>query len=98
MQLSFILLKKSLEVISSNIKAKKWCKIEIYNEVRNDMGNVYLYNAITRTAKYKHDKSNYNMQIICHIKKEDNADKSDLINMGIFKPKSGNAVKRLKMQ
>ena len=38
------------------------------------------------------------MQMVYHIKEEEDADRNDLIDMRVFKPTSGNATKRLKMR
>lgn len=38
------------------------------------------HNAITRR---EHDKPSHNMQIVCHIKEEKNANSSNLINIGV---------------
>ena len=45
----------------------------------------------------EHDHPGYNMQIVCHIEEEEDADRGDLTNMGDFKPTSGNATKQLRM-
>ena len=36
--------------------------------------------------------------MVRHIEEEEDADRSDLIDMGVFKPTSGNATKRLRMR
>lgn len=38
------------------------------------------------------------MQMVRHVDEEEDADRSELINMGVFKPTSGNATKRLRMR
>ena len=73
--------------------------MEVYNEVDNDTGDVYPYDATAAgTAGQEHDEPDYNMQMVRHIEKEEDADRSDLINMGVFKPTSENATKRLRMR
>lgn len=62
------------------------------------MGNIYLYNATAKTTGHKHEKPNYNMQIVFHIKEEENADRNDLINLEVFKPISKNVMKQLRIQ
>lgn len=59
------------------------------------MGDTYPYNNETAgTAKRSEDEElHHNMQMICYIKKEEDANRSDLINMEVFKPMSKNATK-----
>lgn len=77
-----------------------WSEMEMYNEVKNDAGDAYLYDATTdaETAREKYNKLDYNMQIVCHMEEEENAKISDLISMKVFKPTSGNVTKRLRMR
>lgn len=73
--------------------------MEVYNEVENDAGDAYPDDATaTGTAGQEYDEPYHNMQMIRHIEEEENADRSDLINMGVFKPTSGNATKRLRIR
>ncbi len=74
--------------------------MEGYNKVENDAGDAYPYNDATAgTAKGReHEEPHYNMQMVRRIEEEEDADRSDLINMGVFKPTSGNATKRLRMR
>ena len=72
--------------------------MEVYNEVENDAndaGDAYPHDA---TAGREHDEPGHNMQMVRHIEEEENADRSDLIDMGVFKPTTGNATKRLRMR
>ena len=89
----------SLEVISDNTEAKRWYEMKVYTKVENDAGDAYSDEATAAgTAGYKYEEPGYNMQIVRHIKKEEDVDRSDLINMGVFKPTSGNATKRLRVR
>ena len=72
--------------------------MEVYNDVENDAGDAYHYDATAGTAGHEHDEPDYNMQMVRHIEEEDDADRGDLIDMGVFKPTSGNATKRLRIQ
>ena len=47
--------------------------------------------------RFKFGEPHHNMQMIRHVEAEDEADRNQLIDMGIFKPTSGNATKRLRM-
>ena len=72
--------------------------MEVYNEVENNannVGNTYLRNI---TEKCKHHELGHNMQMINHIKEEENANRTNLINIRVFKLTIRNATKRLKMQ
>ena len=70
----------------------------MYNKFEDDTGHVYLYDATPGAAGYKHEEPNYNMQMVCHIEEEEDADGGNLINIGVFKPTSGNETKWLRMQ
>lgn len=73
--------------------------MEVYNEVENDAGDAYPHDATAAdTAEREYDEPDHNMQIIRHMEEEENADRSDLIDMGVFRPTSGNATKRLGMR
>ena len=72
--------------------------MEVYNEVENDAGDAYPYDATAGAAGREHEEPNYNMQMVRHIEEEEDADRGDLIDMGVFKPTSGNATKRLRMR
>ena len=74
--------------------------MEVYSEVENDAGDAgdaYPYDATAGTSGQEHDHPGYNMQMVCYIEEEKDADRVDLINMGVFKPTSGNATKWLRM-
>lgn len=71
--------------------------MEVYNEVKNEASNAYLYNAIAGTAKHEHDEPDYNMQISWPIDEENNADRDNLIDIEVFKPINKNTTKRLRM-
>ena len=73
--------------------------MEVYNEVDNDAGDAYPHDAIAAgIAEYEHEEPGYNMQMVCHIEEEEDADRSDLIDMGVFKLTSRNATKRLRVR
>lgn len=69
----------------------------MYNEIKNDTGDAYPYYATAEMVGYKYEKPNHNMQMICHIKREENADRDNLINLGILKLIGENVSKRLRM-
>ena len=71
--------------------------MEVYSEVENDAGDAYPYDATAGTAGQEHEHPGYNMQMVRHVEEEEDADRGDLIDMGVFKPTSGNATKRLRM-
>ena len=72
--------------------------MEVQNEFKQDAGNAYLYDTTAGAAGYKYKEPNYNMQIVRHMEEEEDADRGNLIDMGVFKPTSGNATKRLRMR
>ena len=72
--------------------------MERYNEEENDACNAYN-DATVRTGKEReHEEPCHNLQIVGHVEEEEDADNSQLIDMGVFKPTSGNATKRLRMR
>lgn len=71
--------------------------MKVYNKVENDAGNAYLYDATAGTAGHKHDEPDHNMQMICYIEEKNNTDRDNLIDMEVFNPISGNAIKWLRM-
>ena len=74
--------------------------MELYSKVKNDAGDAsdaYPYDATAGRSGQKHDHLGYNMHMVRHIEEEKDADTSDLIDMGVFKPNSGNATKQLRM-
>ena len=69
--------------------------MEVYNDVESDAGDTYPYDATVGTAAgHEYEQPDYNMQMVWE---EENADRGDLIDMGVFKPTSGNATKQLRM-
>lgn len=72
--------------------------MDVYNEVENDVGDAYPYNTTAKVSEHKSEELDQNVQIVCHVKKEEDANRSELIDMGVFKPTSRNATKRLRMQ
>lgn len=57
---------------------------------------MYLYNVIIKRVRHKCNKSDYNTQIICYIKKKNNVNKGDIINIEVFKLTNKNVTKQLK--
>ena len=75
-------------------------KIEVYSEAENDTGDAgdaYPCNATAGISMQEHDPQGYNMQMVRHIEEEEDEDRGNSIDMGDFKPTSGNATKRLRM-
>lgn len=70
----------------------------MYNKVGNDAGDAYPCDATAGTAGHEHEEPEYNMQMVRHIKDEENADRDELVDLGVFKPTTGNATKRLRMR
>lgn len=63
--------------------------------MENDAGDVYPHDTIAR----EYDEPGHNMHIDCHsIEEEKNTDRSDLIDIGVFKPTIENATKRLRIR
>lgn len=83
---------RSLEVISGSVEAEKWCKIKLYNKVKNDVGDAYLYNITVGIAMHEYNRLDYNIYMICYIEKEDDIDKGNLIDIRDFQSISGNAT------
>ena len=72
--------------------------MEMYNEMENDAGDAYPHDATAGVAGHEHEGPNYDMQMVRHIEEEEDADRGDLVGMGVFKPTSGNATKRLRVR
>lgn len=51
-----------------------------------------------QTIPFKAREPHYKLLLVCHIEAKKEADKNQLIDMGVFKPMSGNATKRLRMR
>lgn len=79
------------------MQADKLCKMEVCNKFENNVSDLYSYDATTKIVVYEQDEPHYNIHIIFYIKEEDIADKSDLINIGVLKPTSANAIKDLRI-
>ncbi len=62
--------------------------MEVYNEVENDAPD----------APAGTTKGHHGLQMVRHVEEEEEADRNQLIDMGVFKPTSGNAAKRLRMR
>lgn len=71
--------------------------MEVYSEVENDASNTYLDDTIAGITREKYEGLYHNMQMVYYIEEEKDVDRSDLISKGIFKPTSGNAIKRLRV-
>lgn len=61
-------------------------KIKLYDKIKNDVNNTYVYKANTKIVDQEHKKLNYIMQIICHMKKEKNINQGNLINIRVLNP------------
>ena len=66
--------------------------------MENDAGDAYPHDATAGVAGHEHEGPNYDMQMVRHIEEEEDADRGDLVGMGVFKPTSGNATKRLRVR
>ncbi len=51
-----------------------------------------------RTIRFKAGEPNHNLQLVHHTEAEEEVDRNQLIDMGVFKPTSENTTKRLKMR
>lgn len=59
--------------------------MEVYNKVENDAGDGYWHDATTTgTMGYKHGELDHNMQMVCHMEEEKNAERSKLIVIEVF--------------
>lgn len=59
----------------------------MYNEVENNARDVYPCNTIAaKTVGQKHDKPDYNMQMVCHIKENKDINRGKLIDIGFLNP------------
>lgn len=72
--------------------------MEGYNNVENDAFDVYNDATAGTAGKQKHEEPRNNLQMVCHIKEEKEADRNQLVDMGVFKPTSTNATKRLRIR
>lgn len=71
--------------------------MEVYNKVENDINNasdVYLHDVI---AGHEYDELDHNMQMIRYIEEEEITDRSNLIDIGVLKPTTGNVIKRVRI-
>ncbi len=48
--------------------------------------------------RFKAGEPHHNLQMVRHVEIEEKADRNQLIDMGVFKPTSGNATKRLRVR
>lgn len=74
--------------------------MEEYNDVENDAFDAFdAYNdAIAGTAEgQEYEGTHHSLQMVRHVEEEEEADRNQLVNMGVFKPTSGNATKRLRI-
>lgn len=58
--------------------------MELYSEVKNDMNNAYLDNGTAEIVKKDYTGLHHNMQLVYHIEKVEDVDKSYLIYRRIF--------------
>ena len=69
-----------------------------YNDVENDAFDVYK-NATTGAAEgQKYKEPRHNLQMVCLIEKEEEADRNQLVNIGVFQLTIRNITKRLKIR
>ena len=69
----------------------------MYSRLENDAGDAYPGNATAGTAWEKCEGSHHNMKMVRYIEEKEDADRSNLIQIGVFKLTSRNATKRLKI-
>ena len=72
--------------------------MEGYNEVENDACDAYNDATAGAAKGREHEERRHNMQMVRHVEEEEDADRGQLIDWGVFKPTSGNATKRLRMR
>ena len=72
--------------------------MEGYNEVENDACDAHNDATAGAAKGREHEMPGHNMQMIRHVGEEEGADRSQLIDIGVFKPTSGNATKRLRLR
>ena len=59
--------------------------------MESDAGDAYPHNLI---ARCENNKPGYNIRMVCYsIEKKENTDRSNLIDIRVFKPTTGNATK-----
>ena len=62
--------------------------MEVYSELENDAGDAYLGDATAGTAWEVYEGPHHNMQMMRHMEEEEDADRSDLIQMGCSNPRA----------
>ena len=72
--------------------------MEGYDDVENDAFDAYNDATTGAAGGQEHEEPRHNLQMVCHIEEEEEADRNQLVDMGVFKPTSGNATKRLRMR
>lgn len=70
----------------------------MYKKIENNIDDAYLHNITTIKVIECEQEANYNMQMVCYIDKEENADKDNLFDKRGFKSISTNATKQLRVQ
>lgn len=72
--------------------------MEGYSEVENDALDMYNDENAGTATRQQHEETQCKLQMVCHMDEEENADRNHLVDLGIFKPMSGNPTKRLRMR
>ena len=72
--------------------------MEGYNDVENDAFDAYNDATTGAAGGQEYEEPRHNLQMVCHVEEEEEADRNQLVDMGVFKPTSGNATKRLRMR
>lgn len=69
----------------------------MYSKLENDAGNAYLGNTTARTVQKVYEYPHHNMQMVRHMIEEKNDNRSNIIQMSVFKPTNRNAIKWLRV-
>ena len=69
--------------------------MEGYDDVGNDAFDAY--NDAT-AGTVGGEEPRHNLQMVRHVEEEKEADRNQLVDMGVFQPSSGNVTKRLRMR
>lgn len=72
--------------------------MEGYDDVENDAFDAYDDATAGTAGRQEHEEPRDNLQMVRHVEEEEEADRNQLVDMGVFKPTSGNATKRLRMR
>ena len=88
----------SFKVISQCAKAKRCYKIKEYNKIENNIFDTFNDKTAKTANRQEYKKSRHNLQIVFHLEEEKNTNKSQLIDIRVFKLTSKNTTKLLKMR